>query len=294
MGCGGSTAKETGGGESKSKSHTKYTEGEANSNTPISKDDEKGSSNKVVETQNDEKEKERERLEREKPREEEKQRVSGAAPPEAQPTEEREKEKEGEKSADATLDVGRSMSGGGGTLGKRLSQSTTTTGTITSVPAPEDEENDDGVLKSIQKLREQTILEARKIPLSEVKVAGVYLKSIAPSVELSPKDLQRIRRWADYVPPFDPIPAPQESTEAGRQPRENTLRVNQELLDTHERDKKHQREQKSHLAANLASPHKSRDTKSKDQHQSNMAEQADRSNNNDSPSDKEGSAHQKV
>eukprot|EP01061_Rhynchopus_euleeides_P026174 TRINITY_DN42851_c0_g1_i1.p1 TRINITY_DN42851_c0_g1~~TRINITY_DN42851_c0_g1_i1.p1 ORF type:complete len:455 (+),score=96.87 TRINITY_DN42851_c0_g1_i1:60-1424(+) len=106
----------------------------------------------------------------------------------------------------------------------------------TDTPATDEEDPDEVVMRSIQKLREQALADAKRIGYSEVKVCGVSIRSVGNSVELSPKDLQRVRRWCDYIPPFEPIPAGPESQEGGRAPRENTLRVNQELLDTFERD----------------------------------------------------------
>eukprot|EP01063_Lacrimia_lanifica_P035487 TRINITY_DN6774_c0_g1_i1.p1 TRINITY_DN6774_c0_g1~~TRINITY_DN6774_c0_g1_i1.p1 ORF type:complete len:340 (+),score=110.47 TRINITY_DN6774_c0_g1_i1:112-1131(+) len=101
-----------------------------------------------------------------------------------------------------------------------------------------EDDPDEAVMRVIQKVREQALADARKYGFSEVKVKGVSIRSIGGPVELSPKDMQRIRRWTDYLPPFDPIPPAAEPTENGRHPRENTLRVNQELLDAWERDQK--------------------------------------------------------
>eukprot|EP01064_Diplonema_japonicum_P018584 TRINITY_DN27288_c0_g1_i1.p1 TRINITY_DN27288_c0_g1~~TRINITY_DN27288_c0_g1_i1.p1 ORF type:complete len:370 (+),score=42.60 TRINITY_DN27288_c0_g1_i1:107-1216(+) len=138
--------------------------------------------------------------------------------------------------AEQDLVVNRSASG------SKVSQSSATLGStsqaVTSTNSDDEIDSDEQVMKMVIKLKEQAILEARKLGSTDIKIGSTPLRSVGGPVELSPKDLYRIRKWADFTPPFEPIHAPADATEAGRQPRENTLRVNQEILDSIERDKK--------------------------------------------------------
>eukprot|EP01060_Flectonema_neradi_P033607 TRINITY_DN5689_c0_g1_i2.p1 TRINITY_DN5689_c0_g1~~TRINITY_DN5689_c0_g1_i2.p1 ORF type:complete len:200 (+),score=29.14 TRINITY_DN5689_c0_g1_i2:101-700(+) len=67
--------------------------------------------------------------------------------------------------------------------------------------------------------------------LRSVRVGGVFIASMLPSVELTTSDLARIRKWCDFEPPFEPIAVVEDASPEGKPPRTHTLTRNQELLD---------------------------------------------------------------
>eukprot|EP01065_Artemidia_motanka_P019586 TRINITY_DN2333_c1_g1_i1.p1 TRINITY_DN2333_c1_g1~~TRINITY_DN2333_c1_g1_i1.p1 ORF type:complete len:387 (+),score=111.02 TRINITY_DN2333_c1_g1_i1:88-1161(+) len=123
--------------------------------------------------------------------------------------------------------------------GRGLSMSTTATAaTAATLPASDDEDPDDVVYRSLVKLREQCLADAKRGGMSAVRINGKPLESRS-ALELGSKDLARVRIWADLLPPFDPIPVLEKSAlakiEAGEgggvPPRESLLKANQELLE---------------------------------------------------------------
>ncbi|KAJ9458722.1 hypothetical protein DIPPA_13709 [Diplonema papillatum] len=107
-----------------------------------------------------------------------------------------------------------------------------------SVASDEDEQT---IQVAYARLLHQAIESARTNGAASVKVAGITLSSLQPPVELSQSDLSRVRLWADFQPPFEPIPVldassptPRTTTSnssSGKAPRDYNLQQNQDLLD---------------------------------------------------------------
>eukprot|EP01065_Artemidia_motanka_P052523 TRINITY_DN9509_c0_g2_i2.p1 TRINITY_DN9509_c0_g2~~TRINITY_DN9509_c0_g2_i2.p1 ORF type:complete len:328 (+),score=79.58 TRINITY_DN9509_c0_g2_i2:53-1036(+) len=132
-----------------------------------------------------------------------------------------------------------------GTAGPSI-QRVATSATIPTLGGGEEEDEDDLITQRVLKLREQSLQECREAGgCSSVRVAGVPFTDLRVAVEMTSREIDRFRKWADLVPPFDPIPVLEPGGDAGRQPREALLRMNQELLDTHERERVSDRKAKS-------------------------------------------------
>ena len=83
-------------------------------------------------------------------------------------------------------------------------------------------------------LLQSALEQAQSQGVRSVRVGGIFIASMLPSVELSSSDLRRIRKWCDFEPPFDPIVVVEDSGSAdGKAPRTHTLTRNQEILDEH-------------------------------------------------------------
>eukprot|EP01062_Namystynia_karyoxenos_P063335 TRINITY_DN56154_c0_g1_i1.p1 TRINITY_DN56154_c0_g1~~TRINITY_DN56154_c0_g1_i1.p1 ORF type:complete len:302 (+),score=22.75 TRINITY_DN56154_c0_g1_i1:153-1058(+) len=122
-----------------------------------------------------------------------------------------------------------------GTMGNMVLGRTATTFTLPPVPIDDPDDPDETITRNILKLRETALVETQLNGASKVRVHGV-LALIPGPVEMTAKEMARFRRWVDLLPPFDPIPVLEQHGDVGRPPKEATLRINQELLEAHERE----------------------------------------------------------
>ncbi|KAJ9465800.1 hypothetical protein DIPPA_32549 [Diplonema papillatum] len=142
--------------------------------------------------------------------------------------------------------AGRSLSAGG--ISNKLSTTAsvnTSHAVASTLSSGDDEDPEDLVMRMVQKLKEQAVADARKYGSAEVKIGTVALRSVQGPLELAQKDLSRIRRWADYLPPFDPIAVAADG-QGDAKPRESTLKANQDLLDALDREKRQAKSPGSH------------------------------------------------